>query len=188
VNAPESTTTQPWESSNIGNKKTIDQVLDTSDVPSVTVIEPPSRSNTVPAEIDHNKFSEWLKLNPELSQPLETKRRGDSSSVDGTHRSMSPDSGDGSEAPSPPPTNFGNSLTMNLKRLSLPRSASLSSKSGHGRRWSGGEIILMSYTSKLALQKCGYSLISLQNLQPKLILKTSLSYILGSLALVMNFQ
>lgn len=140
----ESTTTKPLESS---NKETTVEILETSGIPSVTVIEPPSRSNTTPAEIDHHKFSEWLKSNPELSQPLETKRRG--SSVDNTRRkhissesserSISPDPGGSSyEAPSPPPKSFRNSLTTNMKRLSLPRSASLSSKSGRDRRWSGG--------------------------------------------------
>ena len=143
--APGSTlATRPLESLNIENNDTAVDVFDKPDALSVTVIEPPSRRTTLPPEIDHHKFSQWLRSNPELSLPLENRRVRKGGSVDGAHykqrlslspqrRSMSPEA---SEAPSPPPKNFRNSLTKSLKRLSINRTASLSSKSG--RRWSGG--------------------------------------------------
>jgi hypothetical protein len=101
-------------------------------------------SDRTVTEINHHKFSQWLKSNPELTQPLGNKRK--SGSVDESHsykhrlpESPEPsDSGGASDAPSPPPKSFRNSLTVNLKRLSLPRTASLSSKSARSRRWSGG--------------------------------------------------
>jgi hypothetical protein len=142
---PRSTTPKSRESSNIENK---DTSLDKTNIPSVTVVEPPS--HRAPAEIDHHKFSQWLKSNPDVTQPLKTRRRG--SSVDETHFSKqklseSPersDSGAGSDAPSPPPKSLRNSLTINMKRLSLPRTASLSSRSA--RRWSGGNAYYSSRT------------------------------------------
>ena len=116
-----------------------DAAVDKADV---TVIEPPS--NRTVTEINHHKFSQWLKSNPEFTQPLGNKRKA--GSVDESHvykqrlpSSPEPsDSGGGSDAPSPPPKSFRNSLTINLKRLSLSRTASLSSKSARSRRWSGG--------------------------------------------------
>lgn len=146
VIVPGPTATEPPESLNIENKGTT--TADEADIPSVTIVQPPSHSTTspAPAEIDHHKFTQWLKSNPELAQPLETKRARRGSSVDETHykqrpsssppRSMTPDSVGGSDAPSPPPKSFRNSLTTNLKRLSLSRTASLSSKAA--RRWSAG--------------------------------------------------
>ncbi|KAF8803811.1 hypothetical protein BYT27DRAFT_7144427 [Phlegmacium glaucopus] len=138
---PPVTTTKPLNDSNM---ETTAEALDTADVPSVTVIEPPPRSNTLPADIDHHKFSEWLKSNPALLKPLENERKGGLADEtchkqklsESPERCMSPESGHGTEAPSPPPKSFRNSLTTNIKRLSLSRTASLSSKSG--RRWSGG--------------------------------------------------
>ena len=132
--APTSTTTKSLESLNIENK---DSTLNNADIPSVTVVEAPS--HRTPAEVDHHKFSQWLKSNSDLSQPLGTTRRR--SSVDEAHLYKlnfreSPEgseSGCGSDAPSPPPKSLRNSLT---KRLSLVRTTSLSSKSP--RRWSGG--------------------------------------------------
>lgn len=125
-----STTTKSLEILNIENKN------DKINMPSVTVVGPPS--HRTPAEIDHHKFSQWLQSNPDLSQPLGTRRRGNS--VDEMHlyrQSLveSPQRSDSSDAPSPPPKSLRNSLTMNIKRLSLPRTPSLSSRSA---RWSGG--------------------------------------------------
>jgi hypothetical protein len=88
-----------------------------------------SRTVTV-TEVNHHKFSQWLKSNPEFSQPRKPGSLAESPEPS--------DSGGGSDAPSPPPKSFRNSLTMNLKRLSLSRTASLSSKSAQSRRWSGG--------------------------------------------------
>ena len=131
---------------------TVNTTIDTADV---TVIGPPS--NRPATEIDHHKFSQWLKSNPELSQPH--KRKG--GSVDESHcykqrplESPEPsDSGGGSDAPSPPPKSFRNSLTVNLKRLSLPRTASLSSKSARSRRWSGGNAHHSSRTSSPSIHR-----------------------------------
>ena len=146
--APKSTTLDT------GNKDiTVDTTVDTADV---TVIEPPS--NRTATEIDHHKFSQWLKSNPELSQPLNKRKGG---SVDESHickqrhpESPEPsDSGGGSDAPSPPPKSFRNSLTVNIKRLSLPRTASLSSKSARSRRWSGGNTHYSSRTSSPSIHR-----------------------------------
>jgi hypothetical protein len=106
-------------------------------------------------EINHHKFSQWLKSNPEFSQPLKA------GSVDESHlykqkliESPEPsDSGGGSDAPSPPPKSFRNSLTMNLKRLSLSRTASLSSKSARSHRWSGGNTHHSSRTSSPSIHR-----------------------------------
>ncbi|KAF8974654.1 hypothetical protein BDZ97DRAFT_1935452 [Flammula alnicola] len=116
-------------------------VEDPADIPAVTVVEPPPRSNTLPQDkIDHSKFDHWLKENPHLARPFEDARR--SSSLDEPRREsferpLSPLSADHTgEAPSPPPKSFRNSLATNLKRFSaLPRTPSLSSRSG--RRSSG---------------------------------------------------
>lgn len=150
--APRSATPKSRESSNIENK---DTTFDKTDIPSVTVVEPPS--HRAPAEIDHHKFSQWLKSNPDVTQPLKTRRRG--SSVDETHfckpkLSESPersDSGAGSDAPSPPPKSLRNSLTINMKRLSLSRTASLSSRSA--RRWSGGNTYYSSRTPSPSIHR-----------------------------------
>ncbi|KAJ3516210.1 hypothetical protein NLJ89_g1268 [Agrocybe chaxingu] len=109
--------------------------------PSVTVVEPPLRSqNDSPEKFDHSKFDQWLIDNPRLTQPLDGKRslsfeeppRG---SLD---RPLSPLSYESAgEAPSPPPKSLRNSLTSSLKRLStLPKTSSISSRSA--RRSSGG--------------------------------------------------
>ena len=123
----------------------------------VTVVEPPY--NRTVTEIDHNKFSQWLKLNPELTQPHGNERK--SGSVDESHSYThrlpeSPEHSDSegaSDAPSPPPKSFRNSLTVNLKRLSLPRTASLSSKSARSRRWSGGNTHHSSRTSSPSIHR-----------------------------------
>lgn len=104
-----------------------------------------SRSVT---EVDHHKFSQWLKSNPELSQPR--KAGSEQRLVESPEPS---DSGGGSDAPSPPPKSFRNSLTMNLKRLSLSRTASLSSKSARSRRWSGGNTHHSSRTSSPSIHR-----------------------------------
>lgn len=124
------------------------------DMADVTVIETPS--NRTVTDINHQKFSQWLKSNPELTQ---NKRK--SGSVDESHfykhrlpESPEPsDSGGASDAPSPPPKSFRNSLTVNLKRLSLPRTASLSSKSARSRRWSGGNTQYSSRTSSPSIHR-----------------------------------
>ena len=46
----------------------------------------------------------------------------------------------------------------------------------------------MSYTSKSVLHKIESTLIPLQSLRPRLILRTYLNYILGILVLATNFQ
>ena len=109
------------------------------DVPPVIVVEaPPPLSNTKsPEKPDHSKFDEWLKENPQLTQPfgedsgrrtasLENRRR------DSPERSLSPTSLENNgDAPSPPPKSFKNSLTNNLKRFStLPGTPSRSLRSG----------------------------------------------------------
>ena len=144
ANTPESTTL----------KKNKDAIVDMADV---TVVEPPY--NRTVTEIDHNKFSQWLKLNPELTQPHGNERK--SGSVDESHSYThrlpeSPEHSDSegaSDAPSPPPKSFRNSLTVNLKRLSLPRTASLSSKSARSRRWSGGNTHHSSRTSSPSIHR-----------------------------------
>lgn len=143
--APESTTLENE------NKDATDDMAD------VTVIEPPSDRSVT--EIDHHKFSQWLKSNPELTHPLGNKRK--SGSVDESHsykhrlpESPEPsDSGGASDAPSPPPKSFRNSLNVNLKRISLPRTASLSSKSARSRRWSGGNAHHSSRTSSPSIHR-----------------------------------
>jgi hypothetical protein len=129
----------------------------TVEMADVTVIESPSNRSVT--EIDHHKFSQWLESNPELTHPLGNIRK--SGSVDESHsykhkhpESPEPsDSGDASYAPSPPPKIFRNSLTVNLKRLSLPRTPSLSSKSGRSRRWSGGNTHNSSRTSSPSIHR-----------------------------------
>lgn len=129
----------------------------TVDAADVTVVEP--LCNRTVTEINHHKFSQWLKSNPELSQPLGNKQKA--GSIDESHfykqrlpESPEPsDSGGGSDAPSPPPKSFRNSLTINLKRLSLPRTASLSSKSARSRRWSGENTHHSSRTSSPSIHR-----------------------------------
>ncbi|KDR83419.1 hypothetical protein GALMADRAFT_235540 [Galerina marginata CBS 339.88] len=111
------------------------------DVPAVTVVEPllPSEPKE-PEKIDHKKFDQWLKENPQLAQPFDDARRAmslDEPRQDSLDRPLSPLSADHTgEAPSPPPKSFRNSLSNNFKRISaLPRTPSLSSRSG--RRSSG---------------------------------------------------
>ena len=143
--APESTTLESE------NK---DTAVDMADV---TAIEPPS--NRTVTDIDHHKFSQWLKSNPELTQPLGNERKAGSVDESHSHNHKLPespepsDSGCASDAPSPPAKSFRNSLTMNLKRLSLPRTASLSSKSAQSRRWSGGNTHHSSRTSSPSIHR-----------------------------------
>ncbi|KAF8165039.1 hypothetical protein B0H34DRAFT_793474 [Crassisporium funariophilum] len=130
----------------IGESK--DTVLDTNiidsaetDIPSVTVVQPAASTDVHPAEVDHQKFSQWLQTNPDFSLPLEPKR---GVSIDEHKRNLSPERAHSplsenltGTAPSPPPKSFRNSLTTNLKRFSsLPRTPSLSSRSD--RRSSAG--------------------------------------------------
>ena len=128
-----------------------DAAVDKADV---IVIERPTVT-----EINHNKFSQWLKSNPELTQPLGNKRKSGSVDESHSHKQRLPespepsDSGGGSDAPSPPPKSFRNGLTVNLTRLSLPRTASLSSKSARSRRWSGGNTHHSSRTSSPSIHR-----------------------------------
>ncbi|KIM45873.1 hypothetical protein M413DRAFT_440927 [Hebeloma cylindrosporum] len=103
------------------------------EVPSVTVVEATPRSNTKLSEKpDHSKFDEWLKENPQLTQPFGEDSGRRAASLENPRRSMSPTSSENNgDAPSPPPKSLRNSLTNNFKRFStLPLTPSLSSRSG----------------------------------------------------------
>ncbi|CAA7260230.1 unnamed protein product [Cyclocybe aegerita] len=121
----------------------VEQQSSTSDdaSPSVTVVEPPPRSqNDSPEKFDHSKFDQWLADNPQLTQPLEGKRSlsFEEPARGSLERPLSPLSYEStSEAPSPPPKSLRNSLTSNFKRFSaLPKASSISSRSA--RCSSGG--------------------------------------------------
>jgi hypothetical protein len=122
------------ETSATKKDQTADDALtkELTDVPSVTIVEAPLRSDTqLPEKPDHSKFDEWLKKNPQLTQPFEgdTGKRAAALEEPRRNRSLSPASSENNgDAPSPPPKSLRNSLK---KRFSaLPRASSRSSRSG----------------------------------------------------------
>ncbi|KAF8901659.1 hypothetical protein CPB84DRAFT_1777139 [Gymnopilus junonius] len=112
---------------------------DPLDIPTVTVVEPIPRSDFKQSDssdqsnkIDHSKFDQWLKENPQFVQPFGDVRQGvslDEQRYDPPERPLSSlSAGHTDEAPSPPPKSLRNSVANNMKRFSsLPKTPSLSS-------------------------------------------------------------
>lgn len=105
------------------------------EVPIVTVIEPPPRLESLSVTPQRPSLDSWIDITREQSPQAADHRRAmsmdHSTSGSSPRRSHSPlGASPISEAPSPPPKSFRNSLTTNLKRFSsLPRTPSISSQS-----------------------------------------------------------